>query len=457
MFSLIFCFSFSSCTRFRATFPLISDTLAHVPINSSSALPVFLLRTASALAFAKRHCRSLQCASLTWWPASPPLLRDDDGTGEDSRVAVAAAAMDASSAACFRRWKIWPHPRLIRLFFPLLSGTVASVVVVVACLSGDPLRRPGESAHCVLLDPSKRTAEPVRGSNGDRGLDAVLGVVVEPLEASLHSDPELATSAAASRETAMLPSLRRSDGATRPGVSVTPAGLVDGRKRMERPNACPAPFPDACFPIFLASASASAKRGTSVQLRCRERERGESSLTRWSARVTTDGDGGGGGAEDKGDGGRGALLLPLLLPVDEEGQSVRAIETATGDVVAPGSARETERRALWRTGESAEAGSGDRPGSSAVPEADVHRFDDDMMAPARWSGQLELGTPGVLWISNDIYDALALDVGIGTLAVWRSNGRPAASDPERGRPASERRTSQLRVPPCRTADDAVAP
>jgi hypothetical protein len=255
---------------------------------------------------------------------------------------------------------------------------------------------------------------------------AVLGVVMaEPLDASLHSEPELATSAAASRDTAALASLRRSDGATRPGVSVTPAGLVDGRKRKERPNAwLLAPLPDGLFPIFLASASASAKRGSSVQLRCRERARGASSLTRWSASVATDVDGGGGGAGDKGDGG--ALLLPLLLPVEEEGQSERAIETATGDVVVAGSDRETERRALWRTGESAEVGrSDDRPGSS-VPEADVHRFEDDMARPAR-----------ARHASYDIYDAFALDVGIGTLAVWRSNGRPAASGRERGRPASE--------------------
>ena len=136
-----------------------------------------------------------------------------------------------------------------------------------------------------------------------------------------------------------------SDGATRPGVSVTPAGLVDGRKRMERPNAWPAPpfVPDG-FPIFLASASASAKRGSLLQLRCRERARGASSLTRWSASVATDVDGGGGGAEDKGDGGAGgALLLPFLLPVEEDGQSVRAIETATGDVVVAGSAAPCRR------------------------------------------------------------------------------------------------------------------
>ena len=65
-----------------------------------------------------------------------------------------------------------------------------------------------------------------------------------------------------------------SDGATRPDMSVTPAGLVDERKRMERLNAWSAPpfVPDG-FPIFLASASASAKRGSLVQLRCRERAR----------------------------------------------------------------------------------------------------------------------------------------------------------------------------------------
>ena len=72
--------------------------------------------------------------------------------------------------------------------------------------------------------------------------------------------------------------------------------------------------------------------------------------------MATDVDGGGGGAEYKGDGGvGGALLLPLLLPVEEYGQSVRAIETATRDVVCG-----------WF--------------GSSVPEADVHCFDDDMAA-----------------------------------------------------------------------------
>jgi len=313
------------------------------------------------------------------------LLRDDDDddTGEDSKVA-AAAAMDASSAACFLRWKIWPHPRLIRLFFPLVSGTVGSAV---AALSGEPLRRPGESAHCVLLEPSRRT-ELVRGSNGERGFEAAaLAVVEEPLEASLHSDPELAASAAASRDKPPLASLRRSDGATRPGVSVTPAGLVDGRNRMDRPNAWPPPPLPAAedLPIFRASASASAKRGSSVQLRCRERACGASSLARWSASVAaTDG---GGDAEDKGDGARGAaaLFLPLLPPPEDEddGQSARAMEAAPAPPEAgAASDRETERRALWRPGESAAAGRGDdRPGSS-VPEADAHRFDDDMAARA---------------------------------------------------------------------------
>ena len=108
--------------------------------------------------------------------------------------------------------------------------------------------------------------------------------------------------------------------------------------------------------------------------------------------MATDGDGGGAG--DKGDGAGGALLLPLLLSVEEDGQSVRAIETATGDVVVAGSDRETERQALWRTGESAEAGSGDnRPGSS-VPEEDVHRFDDDMAA--RCDGQASRRPPPLL-------------------------------------------------------------
>lgn len=180
-------------------------------IYTSKIDSLFLL-TASALAFAKRHCNSRQCIIFILWPISllppPPLRRD---AGEDSSVAVACAPVAVSAAAAFLRLKRWPHPRPIRLFvLPLSSGTVASVV-----FSGEPLRRPGDSAHCVLLDPSRRV-ELVRAINGECGglgsFVVVLGVEPPPppLEASLHSDPELATSAPAS-------SLRRSDGATRPG------------------------------------------------------------------------------------------------------------------------------------------------------------------------------------------------------------------------------------------------
>ena len=113
-------------------------------------------------------------------------------------------------------------------FFPFDSCTVPRV------FTGELLRRPGERAHCVLLDPSSRT-ELVRAINGECGLGIVNVLALDPLEASLHSDPELATSARESVEE--LASLRRSDGAMRPGVSVTPAVLEDGRKRMERPKA----------------------------------------------------------------------------------------------------------------------------------------------------------------------------------------------------------------------------
>jgi hypothetical protein len=116
---------------------------------------------------------------------------------------------------------------LNRLFFPFDSCTVASV------FTGELLRRPGERAHCVLLDPSSRT-ELARAINGEGGL-GIVDLALDPLEASLHSDPELGTSARASIEEPT--SLRRSDGTMRPGVSVTLAGLEDGRKRMERPNA----------------------------------------------------------------------------------------------------------------------------------------------------------------------------------------------------------------------------
>jgi hypothetical protein len=218
------------------------------------------------------------------------LIRDDTGE-EDSKVA-AAAAREASSVACFLRLKRWPHPRLIRLPFLLhllVSGTAAIV--------GDPLRRPGESAHCVLLEPSRRT-ELVRGSSGERGLD-VLGV-----DASLHSDLEGEPAEA--------------DGATRPGVSVTPAGLVDGSNRIDRPNA---PLPNDLL-IFLASASSLAKLGE---------ESNRPSLARWSARVAD--------GEDvtTGDGD----LLPSLLIViaeEEDGQSMRVTEARSD--------RDTERRGL---------------------------------------------------------------------------------------------------------------
>ena len=96
---------------------------------------------------------------------------------------------------------------------------------------------------------------------------------------------------------------------------MTTAGLDVGRKRMERPNAWPALFPDD-LPIFLSSASA--KRGSSVQLRWRESDCSDggatetasalsvASLVRWSARVGTEV-----GAGVKGDGdGDGFLILP---------------------------------------------------------------------------------------------------------------------------------------------------
>lgn len=163
---------------------------------------------------------------------------------------------------------------------------------------------------------------------------------------------------------------------------MTAAGLDDGRKRMERPNAWPAPFPDD-LPIFLssASASASAKRGSSVQLRWRESDCSDgastgtalalsvASLVRWSARVATED-----GAWIKGDGDDF-----LILPSEEEGHMLRAGAAGAPDGAAV-SERETERRALWRKGESAAAGMTERPGSWSVPEEgeEDHRLDDDM-------------------------------------------------------------------------------
>lgn len=330
-----------SCTRFLATFPVISATVAHAPKSSTSAVACFLLRTASSLAVAKRHCSSRQCAILIWCPASEPLppLRDREAeeTGEDMS-SVAAAARDASSVACFRRLKRWPQPRLMR---PFLDLAVSAGTVVVCVLSGGDERRPGESAHCVAVDPSRRT-EVVRGSS--RGgclleeleLEAgVRGVEEDPMvDASLHSDPESASRARR----------RRSEGTTRPGVSVTPAGFVDGKNRIDRPNGPPLPI------IFLPAASLSgseesAKRGSpTMQLRCRD-SAVWSSFARWSAR----------------DAARGEALFVFLLfsPEVDEGQSVR--EAAVESVV-----RDKERRAVWRPGD-----------ESSAPEADVHRFDDD--------------------------------------------------------------------------------
>jgi hypothetical protein len=93
--------------------------------------------------------------------------------------------------------------------------------------------------------------------------------------------------------------------------------LVDGRNRIDRPN--------APLPIFLASASSLAK------LRCRESDR--PSLARWSARVADGED------ATAGDGD----LLPFLLIAEEEAvedrQSVRVTEPRSDD-------RDTERRGL---------------------------------------------------------------------------------------------------------------
>lgn len=148
------------------------------------------MHAASALAFMKRHCKNRQCIILIWCPVSPipPLLRD---TGEDGTVA-GIAGMELSAPPVFFRLNRWPHPMLSKLFFPFDSDTVARV------FAGELLRRPGESAHCELLEPRSRT-ELVRPISGELGL-GIADLVVDPLEASLHSDPELATSAWASRE-----------------------------------------------------------------------------------------------------------------------------------------------------------------------------------------------------------------------------------------------------------------
>ena len=133
--------------------------------------------------------------------------------------------------------------------------------------------------------------------------------------------------------------------------------------------------------IFLSSASASVKRGSSVQLRWRESDWGSgatawalsmASFVRWSARVATDGDSDGDGQGN----GNGDDFLLVILPSEEEGQMLRPRVAAPG----AGSERETERRELWRKGESAAAGRTDRPaGRSVLDEGEeAHRLDDDM-------------------------------------------------------------------------------
>lgn len=218
---------------------------------------------------------------------------------------------------------------------------------------------------------------------------------------------------------------------------MTAAGLDDGRKRMERPNAWPTPFPDDLL-IFLSSESASAKRGSSVQLRWRESDCSDgatgtalalsmASLVRWSARVATEV-----GAEVKGDGDDF-----LILPSEEEGHMLRAGAAAPGAAVSD---RETERRALWRKGESAAAGMTDRPGSWSAPEdgEEDHRLDDDMADGANvraCSAECRCGwrTNGasVLYVCRHVYGLLD--------KIGLEPSRPARSDGWRATPAEDER------------------
>ncbi|KAI4999607.1 hypothetical protein ZWY2020_004196 [Hordeum vulgare] len=140
------------------------------------------------------------------------------------------------------------------------------------------------------------------------------------------------------------------------GVSMTAAGLDVGKKRMEWPNVWPALFPND-LPIFLSSASA--KRGVLQLLGGRAIENAapwkrafhpSAALVRWSARVGTEV---GAGVKGYGD-GDGFLILPS----EAEGHMLRAGAGAPGPTV---SEQETERRPLWRKGESAAAGMTERP------------------------------------------------------------------------------------------------
>jgi hypothetical protein len=89
--------------------------------------------------------------------------------------------------------------------------------------------------------------------------------------------------------------------------------------------------------------------------------------------VATEGDSEGDG---QGNGDGDGFLLPILLS-EEEGQMLRPAEAAAG---AGSEERETERRELWRKGESAAAGTTDRPAGRSVPDEgeEDHRLDDDM-------------------------------------------------------------------------------
>jgi hypothetical protein len=89
--------------------------------------------------------------------------------------------------------------------------------------------------------------------------------------------------------------------------------------------------------------------------------------------VATEGDSEGDG---QGNGDGDGFLLPILLS-EEEGQMLRPAEAAAG---AGSEERETERRELWRKGESAAAGTIDRPAGRSVPDEgeEDHRLDDIM-------------------------------------------------------------------------------
>jgi hypothetical protein len=164
------------------------------------------------------------------------------------------------------------------------------------------------------------------------------------------------------------------------------------------------------------------------------------SFVRWSARVATEGDSCDGDGLGNGDG-----FLLLILLSEEEGQMLRPTAAPPG----AGSERETERRELWRKGESAAAGRIDRPADRSVPDEgeEDHRPDDDIARALPYGVCLLVP---VRIEDSDYISEFVLQMADAYVGMHTNNigvELPAGTK----RSMKSERVREVNLPPCRTA------